>query len=216
MKREQAFISIISLLVAAVLGGLAYYFKDVLPSWAIGTMVGAPVLGGLILLLLIKPYSPKEPSSPPKIKEEPPKKEPITEEKLVVEKKIATQEPPEEYVAAFIGVLQKEGRFLDFLSEDLDKYDDTQIGAAVRAIHPKLKQVLFEMIEIAPVIDSKEGSEIIIEEDFDRQAIRLIGNIKGNPPFRGVLRHPGWRYHKVNLPKPRQGKILTPAEVEVP
>ncbi|AEH44938.1 hypothetical protein Thein_1067 [Thermodesulfatator indicus DSM 15286] len=215
MRREQVVVILVSLLVTASLGGLAYYFREVLPPWAMGAMVGAPMLGGLTLLLLIRPAR-REEVSPPKPKKTKIKEEAPPEKPLVSQEKPVTQEtPPEAYIAAFIGTLQKEGRFLDFLHEDLDNYDDAQIGAAVRAIHRQLKQALFEMIEITPVIDSKEGSEILIEEDFDRKAIRLIGNVKGKPPFRGILRHPGWRYKKINLPKPREEKILAPAEVEI-
>ena len=32
-------------------------------------------------------------------------------------------------------VLQREGRLLDFLQEDLSAFDDAQIGAAVRSVH---------------------------------------------------------------------------------
>ena len=37
-------------------------------------------------------------------------------------------------------VLQREGRLLDFLQEDLSLYEDGQIGAAVRSIHENCKK----------------------------------------------------------------------------
>ncbi|MCD4755860.1 MAG: DUF2760 domain-containing protein, partial [Deltaproteobacteria bacterium] len=34
-----------------------------------------------------------------------------------------------------LGLLQREGRLIDFLQEDIEPYDDAQIGAAVREVH---------------------------------------------------------------------------------
>ncbi|WP_022853854.1 DUF2760 domain-containing protein [Thermodesulfatator atlanticus] len=214
MKQARIAALLISLVVAAALGGLGYYFKEVLPPWAIGTMVSAPILGGIIITLLIRETSQVETEI--KLEPEGPEEKPKTpapKEPTPAPSEASSE--PEKYLAAFLGVLQKEGRFLDFLNENLDAYDDAQIGAAVRAIHRKLKQTVFETVELSPVVNAKEGSEIIIEEDFDRKAIRLIGNIKGEPPYQGILRHPGWCYKKINLPKPKQEKILAPAEVEI-
>src|SRR5262249_49424094 len=41
----------------------------------------------------------------------------------------------EEGALGLLGVLQQEGRLLDFLEEDLGGYSDEQIGAAARGIH---------------------------------------------------------------------------------
>ena len=45
-----------------------------------------------------------------------------------------------------VTVLQKEGRLLDFFSEDLSQYNDGQIGAAVRDIHRNCKKALEEHV----------------------------------------------------------------------
>jgi Domain of unknown function (DUF2760) len=54
---------------------------------------------------------------------------------------------------------------------------------------------------------------------FDPSAIRLTGNVTGNPPFRGVLKHHGWRVKSYHLPAPPAGSddlVVAPADVELP
>ena len=207
---------LISLVVAASLAGVGFYLRENLPPWALGAMVGLPLLGGILTALLIpSPESKREeaPSASPPTSPEP--KEPAPKEPAPPPAK-PSGPPPEAYLASFLGALQREGRFLDFLQEDLSRYDDAQIGAAVRSIHEKLKVAVFEMVELSPVIEAKEGTEVLVEEGFDPQSIRLIGNVKGKPPFKGLLRHPGWRFRKMRLPKPKKGEVLAPAEVEIP
>ena len=54
---------------------------------------------------------------------------------------------------------------------------------------------------------------------FDPSAIRLTGNVTGQPPFRGVLKHHGWRVKDFTLAKPPEGQdefVVAPAEVELP
>lgn len=123
-----------------------------------------------------------------------------------------------EGAAQMLAALQREGRLIDFLQEDLSAYEDGQIGAAVRSIHMGCRAVLKENMDIKPVFDEKEGSTVIIPAGFDVTAIRLTGNVTGNPPFRGILRHRGWKGERVRLPQSREEKdhwILAPAEVEI-
>ncbi len=58
-----------------------------------------------------------------------------------------------------------------------------------------------------------------MDAGFDAGAIRLTGNVKGDPPFKGVLRHRGWRVVKLDLPKltaeQKDQWVVAPAEVEV-
>jgi hypothetical protein len=54
---------------------------------------------------------------------------------------------------------------------------------------------------------------------FDPATIKLVGNVSGEPPIRGLLRHRGWRVIEVTLPSLPQASgraIVAPAEVEVP
>src|SRR5271165_2556408 len=40
-----------------------------------------------------------------------------------------------------LGLLQRDGRLIDFLAEDVAAYPDAQLGAAVRSIHTSCRQV---------------------------------------------------------------------------
>lgn len=118
-----------------------------------------------------------------------------------------------------LSILQRQGRFIDFIQEDLTVYSDEQVGAAVRDIHRGCKEALFEHMEFKPIMEEEEGAEVSIQPGFDMDSIRLTGNVTGAPPFKGVLRHHGWRVVRVDLPRQIREKekdwILDPAEVEV-
>ena len=49
-------------------------------------------------------------------------------------------------------LLQREGRLLDFFMEDVDGYNDAQIGAAVRDIHRSCRKALREHLVLEPVM----------------------------------------------------------------
>ncbi len=118
-----------------------------------------------------------------------------------------------------LSLLQQEGRLLDFLMEDIEVYSDDQIGAAVRNIHRDCRKVLAEHLGLEPVLDQEEESAVSVESGFDPSRIRLIGNVTGEPPFSGVLRHHGWRASQVKIPEQPEGHdlmIIAPAEVELP
>ncbi len=116
-----------------------------------------------------------------------------------------------------LALLQQEGRFIDFLQEDIAPYDDAQVGAAVRAIHAGCRKALQDRIRIERIFQEEDGSPISVEDSFDPSSVRLTGNVEGEPPFRGTLQHGGWRAADVSLPKTIGGDvhILAPAEIEI-
>lgn len=128
-------------------------------------------------------------------------------------------EPSPQPAIQMLGILQREGRFIDFLQEDLSLYEDSQIGAAVRNIHQGCRDALKEYVELRTVYEEAEGDSVTVPSGFDARAVRLSGEVSGNPPFRGIIRHRGWRVVKIELPKAttEAGKdwIVAPAEVEV-
>jgi Domain of unknown function (DUF2760) len=117
-----------------------------------------------------------------------------------------------------LSLFQREGRLVDFLKEDLTAYDDAQIGAAVRSIHEGCRKALDKHFGPQPVFDRDEGEEVSIPPGFDPHAIRLTGNVSGEPPFKGVLQHKGWRAARVELPSlsgSQDLRIIAQAEVEI-
>ena len=117
-----------------------------------------------------------------------------------------------------LALLQRDGRLVDFLEEDVSSYPDGQLGAAVRRIHSSCRQVLERYIKLEPVLSSEEDHPVTVPVGFDPAAIKLIGSVTGQPPIRGLLRHRGWRVSQVTLPSLPQGSgraIVAQAEVEI-
>lgn len=143
--------------------------------------------------------------------DESPKKKDFVEKRL-------EQERQKRLFLHFISVLQREGRLLDFFAEELSVYDDEQIGAAVRSIQEDCKKSVDKYLSLQPVIDKQEGDEVEVEPGFDPNAVTLTGNVSGEPPFKGVLRHRGWKAVKNEVPKlsdVQDASIIAPAEVEI-
>jgi hypothetical protein len=117
-----------------------------------------------------------------------------------------------------LALLQRDGRLIDFLSEDVSPYPDSQLGAAVRTIHASCRQVLDRYLKLEPVISAEEDQPVTLPAGFDPAAVKLLGNVVGQPPVKGLLRHRGWRVTEVRLPSLPQGagrEIVAPAEVEI-
>jgi hypothetical protein len=117
-----------------------------------------------------------------------------------------------------LALLQRDGRLIDFLTEDIAPYQDAQIGAAVRDVHASCRKALDHYLQLEPIMNDEEGQSVTVAPGFDPAAIKLIGNVTGQPPLRGVLRHRGWRVKKVNLPPLPDGDgraVIAPAEVEM-
>lgn len=127
----------------------------------------------------------------------------------------------ETMIAAFqlLSIFQREGRFVDFLREDLSLYSDAQIGAAVRSLQENWKKAFKEYLTVEPVFDRPEGSRVTVSGGFDLDSIKLTGDVIGEPPFEGIVVHRGWKLVKVNLPKftgvSQKEWIISPAEIEV-
>jgi hypothetical protein len=120
--------------------------------------------------------------------------------------KSASSDRFEEGAIYTLALLQREGRLVDFLQEEIEEFEDAQIGAAVRQIHAQCRNVIAEHFSIRPVIENTEGSPCEVPADFDPSEIRLTGNVPTQPPYRGTLLHKGWNVAKVNLPM-RSGAI---------
>ncbi len=132
----------------------------------------------------------------------------------------APPEPPKPSAEPLrlVALLQREGRLIDFLLEDIQAYPDAQIGAAVRDIHRQCGNVLREHLELEPVMKEHEEAQVTIAAGFDPAAIRLTGNVTGQPPFTGILKHRGWRVKAIKLPQKAEGQdefVLMAAEVEL-
>lgn len=117
-----------------------------------------------------------------------------------------------------LALLQREGRLVDFVMEDLSQYTDAQIGAGVRDVQAGCRRVLDRYVTLESVLNGREGESIAVGQDLDPAAIRLVGNVTGRPPFTGRLLHRGWRISRAELPPLGDAgarTIVAQAEVEV-
>lgn len=126
-------------------------------------------------------------------------------------------DPTADGALRLLALLQQEGRLVDFLEEDIAPYSDAQVGAAVRAIHAGCRKALHERMQIARIFAEEDGARVEVPAGFDPGAVRLTGNVHGQPPFQGTLQHGGWRASDLSLPRTAgvDPTILAPAEVEI-
>ncbi|CAN7640646.1 DUF2760 domain-containing protein [Pseudorhodoferax sp. LjRoot39] len=117
-----------------------------------------------------------------------------------------------------LALLQREARFVDFLQEDIAAYSDADVGGAARLLHGGARKVLKESFDLEAVRPETEGSRLTLPAGFDAAAVRVTGNVVGQPPFTGTLQHKGWRATAVRLPALTEGhdtRVIAPAEVEL-
>ena len=130
--------------------------------------------------------------------------------------------PPEREHAsglAVLGMLQREGRLIDFLQENVAAYSDAEVGAAARTVHEGCRKVVQQYLALEPVLKEQEGARVSVPAGFDAQRIRLTGNVAGQPPYAGSLKHHGWVTTAVRFPElspSLDARVLAPAEVELP
>jgi len=136
----------------------------------------------------------------------------------VREAELVPTEPDATPALQLLAILQREGRFVDFLQEDVSSFSDAEIGAAARVVHEGCRRGLSQLVELAAVRTESEGAAIELPPGFDAARIRVTGNVVGEPPFRGTLAHHGWQVKTIRMPKTNAGhdpKIVAPAEVEL-
>ena len=149
---------------------------------------------------------------------------PKTPPELPLPPGIVPKETPNVKDAAELGalgllsLLQRDGRLVDFLEQDVETFPDADIGAAARVVHSGCRKALRGHAVLARVRDEAEGTRVTLAEGFDAASVKLTGNVKGAAPYHGVLRHAGWRVTGLTLPEVVQGHdahLLAPAEIEL-
>ena len=130
--------------------------------------------------------------------------------------------PPEKVHASaltLLAALQREGRLVDFLQQEVAGFSDEDIGAAARVVHGGCRKAFRQFFVTAPAVQGDEGGPMTVPSGFDAQRIRLTGNVSGQPPFKGTLKHHGWIAAEVRMPSISEAldpRIIAPAEVELP
>jgi len=169
-----------------------------------------------------------EPALPPAPEEEPEK--PTRKDKDGKRDKPVKREKEEMRISApspeagpgpalqLLALLQREGRLVDFLEQDIAAFSDADVGAAARVVHEGCRKAIREHAKLAPVREEEEGAKVTLAAGFSPAEVKLSGDVGGSPPYNGVLRHRGWRADELKLPTPVAGhdpRVIAPAEVEL-
>jgi len=163
---------------------------------------------------------PLPPEVLPEVKALPPP-EPVKtkeKEKEPEKPKVGTAQLHRDGALALLALLQREGRFVDFVRDSVDGASDADIGAAAREVHRGCKKVIDQALKLEPVMPGAEEEKVAVPKGFDPAEIRLIGEARGEPPYKGTLRHHGWRVVDAKLPALAEGvdrTVIAPAEVEL-
>ena len=127
--------------------------------------------------------------------------------------------PARSEAITLLATLQREARFLDIVQEPLGSYSDAQIGAAARDVLKNCASVLERLFGPQPVLAQDEGSDVEVPKGYDPMKMRIVGNVTGDPPFRGKLVHHGWMATRCELPAwsgaANSANVVAPIEVEV-
>lgn len=123
--------------------------------------------------------------------------------------------PPAAYQILYL--LQKEGRLIDMLHENISDYDDETLGGAFRKLHEDLQELIKERFILEPVLNEEEGNTITLDS-IDPDSVKVSGKVPAEGPFTGELIHKGWRLKECKLPEMVdgwKGDVIAQAEIEI-
>lgn len=133
-------------------------------------------------------------------------------------KQSISQQPPAQNPAiTLLATLQRDARLIDLIHEDLDQYQDAQVGAAARPCLKQCRQSLARILKIEKLIDAQENDSIAVPEDAPATRFRWIGESGTRNRDTAKLVHPGWQAASVQLPQwngaSEDALIIAPAQV---
>jgi hypothetical protein len=129
----------------------------------------------------------------------------------------AAAEPDLAPARMLLRLFQRDGRFVDFLQQDITSFADADVGAAARVVHEGCRRVLRSHAKVSHVRTEAEGTKLTLDATAAEQ-VKLVGQVSGKPPYAGVLRHAGWRIDDFSLPVSvgeRDAALLAEPEVEL-
>jgi hypothetical protein len=116
-----------------------------------------------------------------------------------------------------LALLQRQGRLIDFLQEDITAADDRDLGAAARVVHQGCRKALADHGTFVAIATDDEGATITLAAS-PKGDTKLVGNVPNAPPYKGVLKHRGWRVVDFSLPVTvgdHDATIVAPCEIEI-
>jgi hypothetical protein len=125
---------------------------------------------------------------------------PVVSAPMVPGPSVETKGSAEAEVIAFLGLLQKKGRLIDFLMDDISKHDDATVGAVSRVVYQGCREVLQQHLKIVPLAGAPEGASLTLPSGYRAVDYELSGKLGGGAPFTGTVEHRGWKVETIKLP----------------
>lgn len=125
---------------------------------------------------------------------------------------------PSDPALQLLALFQRDGRLIDFLEQEITSFPDVEIGAVARVVHEGCRKALHAHATITAIRSEEEGASVTLPEGYSPSLVKLSGNVQGSAPYKGTLRHRGWRATDLELPTPVKGHdstVIAPAEVEL-
>jgi hypothetical protein len=132
--------------------------------------------------------------------------------------KVVPQEKAHASGLFVLSVFQQDGRLIDFLQQDVAAFSDEEVGAAARVVHSGCRKALQRLVTPSRILNDEEGATVSVPQGFDANRFRLTGNVTGQPPYKGTLKHHGWAATDLKFPTLAENldyRVLAPAEVEL-
>src|SRR3954451_20252837 len=107
-----------------------------------------------------EPEKPKPEKVPEKVIEKP-------DEKAAEKPRASAAQQHREGALALLALLQREGRFVDFVRDSVEGASDADIGAAAREVHRGCRKVLDQHLTIEPVMPGAEEAKVDVPKGFD-------------------------------------------------
>lgn len=117
-----------------------------------------------------------------------------------------------------LATLQRDARLIDLIHEDLDQYQDAQVGAAARPCLKQCRQSLDRMLKIKKLVDAKENESVSVTRDASPARYRWVGEPSSSSPSgQAKLVHSGWQATATDLPQwsgaLEDANVIAPAQV---
>src|SRR4051812_28803225 len=81
-------------------------------------------------------------------------------DKMIEKKSPALAQHHKDGALALLALLQREGRFVDFVRDSVDGASDADIGAAAREVHRGCRKVLDQHLSFEPVMPGNEEEKV--------------------------------------------------------
>lgn len=131
---------------------------------------------------------------------------------------LPTQSVPAQNPAiTLLATLQRDARLIDLIYENLDQYQDAQVGAAARPCLKQCRQSLDRILKIEKLMAATENDTVSVPADAAVSRFRWLGESSPSKTSTAKLVHPGWQAVSIQLPQwsgdAEDAEIIAPAQV---